>query len=173
VPRNKAAVEVDVEALARALVPLLIPPLVAALAESNARPTSGLRIPPPPPAPPRRLWTAKEAADWNAAPDHRIVWDELGNVVGLHEQIPGVRYWEVVGYNELRTKAWVQLMPYVKWEPEHSLFYLLELEGKQPDPHGDPERFRRWQEWCVRNPAREYGPIYPWSRRRRRQRQPT
>jgi hypothetical protein len=123
-------------------------------------------IPPPPPTPPRRFWTTKEAADWNAAPEHRIVWDEQGRAVALQEQVPGKRYWEVVGYNEQRTKAWVQLTLCVKWNPEHSLFDMLRREGKQPDPNADLERFRRWQEWLVRNPASEYGPIYPWSGRR-------
>jgi hypothetical protein len=142
VTKQKPAVHVDVAALARDLVPLLVPALVEALTK-----------------------------DWDAAPDHRIVWDEQGNVVGLHEQVPSVRYWDVVGWNEQGTKAWVQLMPYVKWEPEHSLFDLLESEGKQPQPAADPERFRRWQEWQLRNPASEHGPVYLW-RKPRKRRQP-
>jgi hypothetical protein len=65
------------------------------------------------------------------------VWDELGKVVGLHEQVAGVRYWEILGWNEQRTKEWVQLMPQVKWEPEHSLFHRLESEA------GEVPRARR------------------------------
>jgi hypothetical protein len=125
------------------------------------------------PTPPRRYWTPKEAAEWEAAaPNYRIVWDERGNVVALEELVPGVRYWDVVGWNEKRTKAWLQLMPHAKWEPEHTYFHLLEAEGRQPDPHADPALYRRWQEWLVRNSASEHGPIYPWSRRRRRRRAP-
>lgn len=168
--KQKPVVQVDVPALAREVVPLLVPALVEALTRAVVSGKRQSEVPSPPPTPPRRFWTAKEAAEWDAAPDHRIVWDEQGNVVGLHKQIPGIHYWDVVGWDEQRSKAWVQLMPDVKWEPEHSLFHLLESDGKQPDPQADPDRFRRWQEWRVRHPATEHGPIYPWIRRRRRRR---
>ena len=165
-PNAKPTVQVDVEALARALVPLLIPPLVAALAESNATPAKAGRVQSAPPPPPRRLWTEKEAAEWaSSAPEYRIVWDEHGRVVGLHEQTPGQRYWEIVGWNESRTRAWLQLTTYEKWHPEQSWFWLLRKEGKQLDPDQDPALFERWQAWCVLNPASESGPIYPWGRR--------
>jgi hypothetical protein len=174
--KTKATVQVDVEALARALVPLLVPPLVAALAASNANPTKERRMPPPPPPPPRRLWTEKEAGEWGAAaPHHRIVWDEQGTVLSmdnLRDRLSrGQRVWHVVGWNEDRTRAWLQLDEF-DWQPEHALFWLLESEGKQPDPNADLERFKRWQAWRTLNPASEHGPIYPWrKRRRRRQRQ--
>ena len=156
-------------------MPLLIPPLLEALACANATPTKGRRIPPPPSPPPRRLWTPKEAADWAAAPEHRIVWDEQGDVLSmgnLRDRLaPGQRVWDVVGWNETRTKAWLQLAPF-EWTPEYSLFWLLRSEGKQPDPDVDLERFKRWQAWCVLHPANELGPIYPWRRRRRKRQGP-
>jgi hypothetical protein len=173
VTKQKTIVEVDVEALARALVPLLIPPLVAALADSNASPARARRIPLPPPPPPRRLWTQKEAAEWEAAaPEYRIVWDEQGQVLGLHQQTPGTRYWEIVGWNESRTRAWLQLALYVKWHPEQSWFWMLRKDQKQPDPDGDPAVFERWQAWCVMHPASESGPIYPWGKPTRRRKTP-
>ena len=170
--KTNASLHVDVQALARALVPLLIPPLVAALADSNATPARARRMPLPPPPPPRRLWTAKEAADWEAAaPEYRIVWDEHGKVLSmdnLHDKLsPGQHVWHIVGWNESRSRAWLQLDAF-EWSDEYVLFQILRSDGKRPNPDADAGFFERWQAWCVLHPSSDAGPIFPWRRPRKK-----
>jgi hypothetical protein len=176
VPTAKPPVQIDVEALARALVPLLVPPLLEALAGVRTPPTKGRAIRPAPPPPPRRLWTPKEAAEWaTAAPNYRIVWDEQGTIMSLDnlgdKLTPGQRVWQIIGWDESRTNAWLQLA-HPEWSDDHVLFHLFRSEDRQPDPDADPDFFEHWQTWCVMNPSSESGPIYPWKRRRRKRQSP-
>jgi len=171
--KEKATIQVEAMALARELVPLLVPQLVEALARAGAIDVKRRPIPAPPPSPPRRYWSTKEAAEWHAAaPDHRIAWDEHGEVLSLDDLderlAPGQRVWQVIGWNESRSRAWLQLDELVAWKPEHGLFEFCRGEGVQPNDTADPTLFERWQAWCVKNPANEYGPIYPWCGRPRR-----
>lgn len=171
--KPSATIQVDVEALARALVPLLMPPLVEALTGGNSVSAKGRRIQAPPAPPPRRLWTEKEAADWKGTPERRIFWDEPGMVLSmdnLHDRLSsGQRVWHIVGWDETRSRAWLQLDTF-EWKDEHVLFELLRSDGRQPDPDADLGFFGRWQAWCVLHPSSDTGPIYPWRRPRKKRR---